>query len=82
MTPLSNQRLDLSPPLRDVIPQSVDFFGESKMKTLDVPSGFWMLDMRWKGLERLIRMSQVSAQGDAVFLAFSRRENPTKPYLG
>ena len=27
-------------------------------------------------------MSQVSAQGDAVFLAFSRRENPTKPYLG
>ena len=55
------------------------------MKTLDVPSGFWMLDMRCKGLERLIRMSQVSAQGDAVFLAFSRRENPTnarKPYLG
>ena len=41
-----------------------------------------MLDMRWKGLERLIRMSQVSAQGDAVFLTFSRRENPTKPYLG
>ena len=41
-----------------------------------------MLDMRWKALERLIRMGQVSAQGDAVFLAFSRRENPTKPYLG
>ena len=41
-----------------------------------------MLDMRWKGRGRLIRMSQVSAQGDAVFLAFSRRENPTKPYLG
>ena len=41
-----------------------------------------MLDMRWKGLERLIRISQVSAQGDAVFLAFSRRGNPTKPYLG
>ena len=41
-----------------------------------------MLDMRWKALERLIRMSQVSAQGDAVFLAFSRRESPTKPYLG
>ena len=41
-----------------------------------------MSDMRWKGLERLIRMSQVSAQGDAVFLAFSRRESPTKPYLG
>ena len=41
-----------------------------------------MLDMRWKALERLIRMSQVSAQGDAAFLAFSRRENPTKPYLG
>ena len=29
-----------------------------------------MLDMRWKGLERLIRMSQVSAQGDAAFLVF------------
>ena len=41
-----------------------------------------MLDMRWKGLERLIRMSQVSAQGDAIFLAFSRRENPTKTLLG
>ena len=41
-----------------------------------------MLDMRWKGLERLIRMGLVSAQGDAVFLAFSRRGNPTKPYLG
>ena len=44
-----------------------------------------MLDMRWKALKRLIRMSQVSAQGDAIFLAFSRRENPTnarKPYLG
>ena len=41
-----------------------------------------MLDMRWKGLERLIRMNQVPAQGDAVFLVFSRRENPTKPYLG
>jgi hypothetical protein len=38
--------------------------------------------MRWKGLERLIRMGLVSAQGDAVFLAFSRRGNPTKPYLG
>ena len=35
-----------------------------------------MLDMRWKALERLVRMSQVSAQGDAVFLAFSRREEP------
>ena len=53
-----------------------------KKKTFDVTSRFVMLDMRWKGLERLIRMSQVSAQGDAVFLAFSRRENPTKPYLG
>ena len=41
-----------------------------------------MLDVRCEALERLIRMSQVSAQGDAVFLAFSRRENPTKPYLG
>ena len=44
-----------------------------------------MLDMRWKGLERLMNLSQVSAQGDAIFLAFSRRENPTnarKPYLG
>ena len=29
-----------------------------------------------------MNLSQVSAQGDAVFLAFSRRENPTKPYLG
>ena len=62
--------------LRDVIPQSVDFFGESEMKTLDVPSGFWMLDMRWKGFERLVRMSQVSAQGDAAFLSFSSREVP------
>ena len=44
-----------------------------------------MLDMRWKGLERLMNLSQVSAQGDAIFLAFSRRGNPTnarKPYLG
>ena len=44
-----------------------------------------MLDMRWKGLGRLMNLSQVSAQGDAIFLAFSRRENPTnarKPYLG
>ena len=41
-----------------------------------------MLDMRWKGLERAMNLSQVSAQGVAVFLAFSRRENPTKPYLG
>ena len=46
------------------------------MKTLDVTSRFLMLDMRWKGLERLIRMSQVSAQGDAAFLASSRREVP------
>ena len=69
-------------PLRDVIPQSVDFSGGSEIKTFDGSSGFWMLDTRWKGLERLIRMSQVSAQGDAVFLAFLRRENPTKPYLG
>ena len=46
------------------------------MKTFDVTSGFRMLDTRWKGLERLIRMSQVPAQGDAVFLAFSRREVP------
>ena len=41
-----------------------------------------MLDMRWKALGRLIRMSQVSAQGDAVFLALSRRESPTKPIWG
>ena len=46
------------------------------MKTFDGSSGFWMLDMRWKGLERLIRMSQVSAQGDAAFLSFSSREEP------
>ena len=41
--------------------------------------------MRWKGLERLTNLSQVPAQGDVIFLAFSRRENPTnarKPYLG
>ena len=40
-----------------------------------------MFDIRWKALERLIRMSQVSAQGDAVFLAFFRvvktLQNPT-----
>ena len=44
-----------------------------------------MLDIRWKGLERLMNLSQVSAQGDAIFLAFPRGENPTiarKPYLG
>ena len=35
-----------------------------------------MLNMRWKARERLIRMSYVPAQGDAVFLAFSRREGP------
>ena len=41
--------------------------------------------MRWKGLERLMNLSQASAQGDAIFLALSRRENPTnarKPCLG
>ena len=62
--------------LRDVIPQSVDFFGGSEIKTFDGSSGFRMLDMRWKALERLIRMSQVSAQGDAAFLPFSSREVP------
>ena len=41
-----------------------------------------MLGVRWKSLERAMNLSQVSAQGDAVFLAYSRRENPTKPYLG
>ena len=41
-----------------------------------------MLDMRWKALERAVNLSWVSAQGDAAFLAFSRRENPTKPHLG
>ena len=35
-----------------------------------------MLDMRWKGLERLVNMIQVSAQGDAAFLVFSSREVP------
>ena len=40
-----------------------------------------MLDMRWKGLERAMNLSQVSAQGDAVFLACLRRKNPTKLYL-
>ena len=74
--------------LRDVIWENVDFLAEAWRiwkKTLDVTSGFWMSDMRWKALERLIRMSQVSAQGDAAFLPFSSRENPNhrpKPYLG
>ena len=36
-----------------------------------------MLDMRRKGLERLIRMSQVSAQGDAAFLVFCLVKYPT-----
>ena len=31
-----------------------------------------MLDMRWKGLERAMNLSQVLAQGDAVFLPFFR----------
>ena len=62
--------------LRDVVRQTVDFFGQSEIKTFDGSSGFWMLDMRWKALERLIRMSQVSAQGDAAFLSFSLREEP------
>ena len=35
-----------------------------------------MLDMRWKGLERLMNQSQVSAQGDAAFLSFLLREEP------
>jgi len=35
-----------------------------------------MLDMRWKALERLMNLSQVSAQGDAAFLSFSSREVP------
>ena len=47
-----------------------------KKKTFDLTSRFVMLDMRWKALERLIRMSQVSAQGDAAFLPFSSREVP------
>ena len=41
--------------------------------------------MHWKALERAMNLSQVSAQGDAVFLEIPRRENPTnatKPYLG
>ena len=41
-----------------------------------------MLDMRWQAPGHAMNLSQVSAQGDAAFLAFSRRENPTKPYLG
>ena len=35
-----------------------------------------MLYMRWKARERAMNMSQVPAQGDAVFLALSRREEP------
>ena len=41
-----------------------------------------MLYMRWKAPGRLIRIIWVPVQGDAVFLDFLRRENPTKPYLG
>ena len=63
---------------RAVVWQNVDFIGGSKKKTLDVTCRFLMLDMRWKGLERLIRMSQVSAQGDAVFITFSRDLYPTQ----
>jgi len=46
------------------------------MKTFDGSSGFWMLGMRWKALELLMNLSQVSAQGDAAFLSFSSREVP------
>ena len=49
---------------------------EDLKKTLDVTGRFSMLDMRWKALERAVNLSQVSAQGDAIFLAFSRREEP------
>ena len=49
---------------------------EDLKKTLDVTGRFLMLDMRWKALERAVNLSQVSAQGDAIFLAFSRREEP------
>ena len=53
-----------------------------KIKTFGPTCRFRMLDMRWKDFERAMNLSQVPAQGDAVFLAFSPRENPTKPYLG
>ena len=33
-----------------------------------------ILGMRWKALELLMNLSQVSAQGDAAFLSFSSRE--------
>ena len=42
--------------LRDVVRQTVDFFGQ-EIKTFDLPCRFRMLDMRWKALGRLIRMS-------------------------
>ena len=32
--------------------------------------------MRWKALDRAVNLSQIPAQGDADFLAFSRREDP------
>ena len=35
-----------------------------------------MLDMRWKAPERAMNLGLVSAQGDAAFLVFSRREEP------
>ena len=38
--------------------------------------------MRWEALEGAVNLSQVSIQGDAVFLASPRREYPTEPYLG
>ena len=43
--------------LRDVIRQTVDFFGQEKKKTFDVTSRFVMLDMRWKGLDRAMNLS-------------------------
>ena len=43
--------------LRDVIPQTVDFFGESEKKSFDLTCRFLMLGMRWKGLDRAMNLS-------------------------
>ena len=39
-----------------------------------------MLDMRWKALDRAMDLREAPAQGDAVFLAFLRLEDPMKRY--
>ena len=46
--------------------------------TFDLTCRFRMLDMRLKAPDRAMNLSKVLAQGDAVFLAFLRREDPHK----